>query len=66
MLGSLELESKKYRFIRSAELMYLAYKKGLLQEKTKEFLDAVLFALKFKGTAISSDEIDEIKRMAVS
>ena len=55
----------QYKFIRSAELMYMAHKKGLLQEKTGEFLDAVLFALKFKGTAISSMEIDEIKKMRV-
>ncbi len=56
-------EFKPQKFIRSAELIYIAYKKGFLQEKTKEFLDAVLFALKFKGTAISSKEIEEIKRM---
>jgi predicted nucleic acid-binding protein len=64
-VGSQGDNLRNHKFIRSAELMYLAYKKGLLQEKTKEFLDAVLFALKFKGTAISSGEIEEIKKMAV-
>jgi predicted nucleic acid-binding protein len=56
--------SKADKFIRSSELIYIAYKKGLLQEKTKDFLDAALFALKFKGTAISSKEIEEIKKLA--
>ena len=39
---------KKQRFIRSAELMYVAHKKGYMQETTKEFLDAVLYALNTK------------------
>jgi predicted nucleic acid-binding protein len=55
---------KHQKFIRSAELLYVAYKKGLLQEKTKDFLEAALFAVKFKGTAISSSEINQIKKLA--
>ena len=31
--------------------------------KDKNILDAVLYALKFKGAAISSEEIEEIKRL---
>jgi len=55
---------KGFRFIRSTELMYVAWKKGLLELKDgKTVLDAVLWALKFKGAAISSDEIREIKAM---
>ncbi len=51
-----------FRFIRSTELMYVAWKKGLLDLKdSKMVLDAVLWALKFKGAAISGDEINEIK-----
>lgn len=51
-----------FRFIRSTELMYVAWKKGLLELKDgKMVLDAILWALKFKGAAISSDEIREIK-----
>jgi len=51
-----------FRFIRSTELMYVAWKKGLLEIKDgKMVLDAVLWALKFKGAAISGDEIREIK-----
>jgi len=53
---------KGFRFIRSPELLYIAYKKDLLGiKKTKELLDAVLYALKFKGAAISSKEIEEMK-----
>lgn len=51
-----------FRFIRSTELMYVAWKKGLLGlQDGKTVLDAVLWALKFKGCAISGDEIQEIK-----
>ncbi|HJX51007.1 MAG TPA: hypothetical protein VJ438_06105, partial [Candidatus Nanoarchaeia archaeon] len=51
-----------FRFIRSTELMYVAWKKGLIEVKDgKTVLDALLYALKFKGCAISEDEIREIK-----
>ena len=54
---------KEFKIIRSAELMYLAYKKNLIEWKGKEILDALLYALKFKGCAISIDEIEEIKKL---
>ncbi len=54
---------REFKIIRSAELMYLAYKKNLIEWKGKEILDALLYALKFKGCAISSDEIEEIKKL---
>ncbi|MEK6817203.1 MAG: hypothetical protein AABX80_00210, partial [Nanoarchaeota archaeon] len=54
---------KEFKIIRSAELIYLAYKKNLIELKGKEILDALLYALKFKGCAISIDEIEEIKRL---
>jgi hypothetical protein len=57
------LGSKPPSLIRSAELIYLANKKGLLQDNSKDFLDAALYGLKFKGTAISSEEIEQIKKM---
>ncbi|MBI2057173.1 hypothetical protein HYT91_02880 [Candidatus Pacearchaeota archaeon] len=53
-----------FKIIRSAELMYLAYKKNLIKLKGKEVLDALLYALKFKGCAISFDEIEEIKNIS--
>jgi hypothetical protein len=52
-----------FKLIRSAEISYVAYKEGLFQVKGPEVLDAVLYALKFKGAAISSDEIEQIKRL---
>ena len=56
---------KNFKFIRSAELMYIAYKKNLFDlKKDKTLLDALLYGVKFKGAAISSQEIREIKEMA--
>jgi len=52
-----------FKIIRSAELMYVAYKKGLIRWKNKNVLDGLLYALKFKGCAISYEEIEEIKRI---
>lgn len=54
---------KNLRFIRSVELIYLAHKKGLLTIKSKNALDALLYALKFKGCSVSEDEIEQIKRL---
>lgn len=54
---------KGLKFIRSAELVYVAYKKGLVDLKDGILLDALLYAVKFKGCAISNEEIEEIKRM---
>ncbi|MFH1521673.1 MAG: hypothetical protein ABIF18_01815 [archaeon] len=57
-------ELKNSKFIRSAELLFIAYKKGLIPiKKDKELLDALLYGVKFKGCAISSTEIEEIKRL---
>jgi len=53
-----------FKIIRSAELAYVAYKKGLVGLKDGDVvLDALLYALKFKGAAISGEEIEEIKRL---
>ncbi len=54
----------QFKIIRSAELVYIAYKKGLVDLKNgTTVLDALLYAVKFKGCAISGDEIKEIKRI---
>jgi len=53
-----------FKFIRSSELVYIMYKKGIIKLKDSgRVLDALLYAVKFKGCAISGDEIREIKRM---
>ncbi len=55
---------KDFKVIRSAEILYVAWKKGLVELKDgNTVLDALLYAVKFKGCAISSDEIEEIKRL---
>ena len=43
--------------------MYVAYKKDLIRWKQKNILDALLYSLKFKGCAISNEEINEIKKI---
>lgn len=64
MNESLIKEFKNFRFIRSSELLFVAYKKDLIPlKKDRNLLDAVLYASKFKGTAISSAEIEEMKKM---
>jgi len=59
-----KLESfSKFRFIRSSEIVYAAYKKGLTDVKGKRALEALLYATRFKGAAISFEEIDEMKKL---
>jgi len=61
---SLLNELKKFKFIRSAELLFVAYKKNLIPiKKNKDLLDALLYGVKFKGAAISSVEIEEMKKL---
>ncbi|PNX46130.1 MAG: hypothetical protein BV456_12670 [Thermoplasmata archaeon M8B2D] len=52
-----------FRFLRSTELAYVAYKKGLVPLKNGNVLDALLYAMKFKGAAISGEEIQQIERL---
>lgn len=54
---------KEAKFIRSTELVYVAYKKNLVNLKNGNVLDALLYATKFKGASISRNEIEEIKRI---
>ncbi len=51
------------KIVRSAELIYIAYKKGVVRIKDNKILDALLYALKFKGCAISTEEIKKIKKL---
>jgi len=81
---SLLKELRDFKFIRSAELLYVAFKKDLVLsarnsvpsklgtskevpfpsgKKSKDLLDALLYGVKFKGCAISSVEIEEMKRL---
>ncbi|MBI5803729.1 hypothetical protein HY450_00630 [Candidatus Pacearchaeota archaeon] len=56
-------EFANFRFLRSTELVYVAYKKGLLSLKGPKALEAVLFATKFKGSSVSFEEINELKKL---
>jgi len=53
----------KFKFIRSCELMYIAYKKGLVDLKNGNVLDALLYAVKYRGCSVSRNEIEEMKRL---
>jgi hypothetical protein len=52
-----------FKFIRSSELVYVAYKKGFIKINDKRALEALLYATKFKGCSISWEEIDQLKKM---
>ncbi len=54
---------KNFKFIRSTELVYVAYKKGISNLKDSRALEAMIYATKFKGSAISWDEINILKRL---
>jgi len=56
---------KNIKFIRSSELVYLAYKKNLVKLKDGNVLDALLYAVKYKGCAISRQEIEEAKKLGL-
>lgn len=54
---------RQFKFIRSSELAYVAYKKGLLQITGPKALEAALYATKFKGSSISFEEINTLKKL---
>jgi len=53
---------KKFKIIRSSELAYIAYKKGLIDLESEKLLEALLYGLKYRGCSISEEEIEEIKK----
>ena len=55
--------TSQFRFIRSSELVFMAYKKGFIPIKDKNLLEALLYATKFKGCAISWEEIEQLKKL---
>lgn len=56
-------EFSKFRIIRSAELVYIAHKNRLVKVGNGMLLDALLYAVKYKGCSISKGEIEKMKRM---
>ena len=53
----------QFKFIRSSELVFVAYKKDLLRLEGKKALEAALYATKFKGSTISFEEIETLKKL---
>lgn len=64
ILNTKELENtKQFRFIRSSEIVFMAHKKGIIKIRDKHALEALLYATKFKGCAISWEEIEQMKKL---
>ena len=54
---------KKFKIIRSTELVYIAGKKKLFDLKNSRILIAMLYAMKFKGCSVSEQEIQQMAKM---
>ncbi len=56
---------KSFEIIRSAELCFVAYKNKIinLPSTSIQAIDALLYAVKFQGCSISSEEIEKAKRL---
>lgn len=56
-------EIQDAKCIRSSELLYVAYKRGAFAVKDPRTLEALLYATKFKGSSISWEEIEQLKKL---
>lgn len=56
-------ELKDMKCVRSSELLYVAYKQGIFTLKDPRTLESLLYASKFKGSSISWDEIEQLKKL---
>ncbi len=54
---------REIKIFRSVELLYIAYRKNLVNIQDPLLLEALLYGAKFKGCAITEEEIREILRM---
>lgn len=52
-----------FKCIRSSELVLVAYKQGILHPTTKQALAAALYATKYKGSSITFEEIEQLKKL---
>jgi hypothetical protein len=50
------------KVLRSTELMYMAYKKNIMEKNVKE-LEAILYALKYGGCSVSEKEVEFMKKI---
>ncbi|MBI2451511.1 hypothetical protein HYV50_00360 [Candidatus Pacearchaeota archaeon] len=53
----------QFKFVRSTELVYVAFKKGVLKVQGNKALEAALYATKYKGSSVSFEEIDVLKKL---
>ena len=53
----------QFKFIRSSELIFSAFKKGAIKLKGPKVLEAALYAVKYHGSSISFEEIDVLKKL---
>jgi len=58
--GALSIFSS-IKVIRSTELMYMAYKKNVIEKNSRE-LEAILYALKYGGCSVSEKEVEIMKK----
>ncbi|OIO43181.1 hypothetical protein COU56_02060 [Candidatus Pacearchaeota archaeon CG10_big_fil_rev_8_21_14_0_10_31_9] len=63
--GQIDKDLQSIFFIRSTELVYIAFKKGLIEDQSKDMLDALLYGTKFKGASVSGSEIKEMERLSL-
>lgn len=54
---------ENFKVIRSTELVYMANKKKLIKIKDPQAYGAMLYAVKYKGTSVSEDEIEQMKKL---
>jgi len=54
---------RKFKIIRSTELVYIANKKKLFDLKDPRALKAMLYAMKYKGCSVSKEEIEQMARL---
>ena len=52
-----------FKIIRSTELVYMANKKKLIKIKDPRAYKAMLYAVKYKGTSVSENEVEQMKRL---
>ena len=56
-------EFTKCKLIRSSELVYIMWRKGIVKLKDPRTLEALLWAVRFKGCSISDQEIKDIQKL---
>ncbi len=53
----------RFKFIRSSEIVFVAHKKNMTHIRGKKALEALIYATKYKGCAISDEEINQLKKL---